>query len=59
VCEVKSILDVVVSCITCSWIGTVGDCEPDKGDGELGCPKCGTMIITSDVPSVDTPPAAT
>lgn len=48
----KSILDQVVSCITCSWIGTVGECEPDiNGEGDLGCPKCGTVVITLDEPT--------
>lgn len=37
----KSILEQVVSCITCSWIGTVDDCEPElNGEGDLGCPRC-------------------
>lgn len=41
----KSIMEVRVECITCGWIGMVGDCEPDiDGEGSLGCPECCSII---------------
>jgi len=36
-----SIVNVMMRCLKCGWIGAVLDCEPDvDGDGSLGCPKC-------------------
>ncbi len=37
----KSILEQLMFCPCCGWVGIVDDCEPDvDGDGQLGCPKC-------------------
>lgn len=41
------ITDVRTHCPNCGWEGKVMDAEPDiDGDGGLGCPTCGAVVIT-------------
>ena len=41
----QSITSVVCTC-SCGWVGTVVQCRPDvDGDGSLGCPECGTVVV--------------
>jgi DNA-directed RNA polymerase subunit RPC12/RpoP len=40
------ITDVVGLCASCGWKGAVREMEPDvDGEGSLGCPRCGNIII--------------
>ena len=45
--ELTSILDVVVACSKCGWVGLIRDTEADcDGDGGMGCPvsDCGGEV---------------
>jgi len=45
----RSIMDVVATCVGCGWRGTVEDCVPDcDDDGSLGCPQCQQIVRTED-----------
>lgn len=39
-----TITAVPASCSDCSWLGTVGECEPNE-DGELTCPQCRELLV--------------
>jgi hypothetical protein len=49
VVDLPRITEVPAVC-KCGWRGTVGDAEPDvDGDGSLGCPECGAVIVVKDI----------